>query len=235
MPSSPAVRRPNSKPRSSRVSGRDHVAAAGDRGHRERHVLDLAVAGRQLPRRARRQPAAERGAVDRGREVAEREPALRQGALEPLAVDAALGGDGEPDRVDVEDAVHALDVDRDAAVDGHGAAAHPRARPVGHDGDPEPPRDVNDFRHFRSGGGPHDDVGRVLAGGAGADREEESRPHVAGVGRAVAGARRHTRLAHDAGECPHHLAELDPRGQHRAHDTAGSRIRQLPCGAGRAA
>src|SRR5690606_5500469 len=53
----------------------DDLAAAGDDGQAEDAILDLAVLGRQLAGRPAREPAADRRAVDRRREVPGGEPA----------------------------------------------------------------------------------------------------------------------------------------------------------------
>ena len=98
-------------------------------------VLGLAVLGADRARAARREIAAERGALRRRRIVRQRQAAIVQRPLEHRAVDAGLRPHRQRRLVDLEDPIEPLEVDDDAVVDRQRAAlraraAAPRQRPA---------------------------------------------------------------------------------------------------------
>ena len=183
--------------RAARPVGLDHLAAAGHHRQPGAAILDLAVLGRQLPRRPGRQPAAHRRAVDRRREVPERVAAARQLALEPLARQPGLDVAQELGRVHRPDLLHPLGVDRDPAVDRHRAAAHPRAAAVRHDRDPLLAGELDHRHHLADVLGPDDGVRPRRQRPALAVAEQQPRPHVARVGLEVDLPQRHPPRAED--------------------------------------
>ncbi len=102
----------------------------------------------------------------------ERQPLADERAFQTLAVDAGLGVDDEIIGVHLQHAIHPLHVDDDPAMNRHRAAAHSRARAVGHDRHPRGARELDDLAHLVDGLGPHDDVRRVLARRAGPHGQE---------------------------------------------------------------
>src|SRR6185436_7088236 len=116
-----------------RAIGLDHLAAAGDDGDSGDAVLDLAVLRRQLTGGARREPAADRRAVDRRREVTERVAAAIELALEPLAVEAGFDVAHELVGAHRPHLLHALRVDRDPAEQRDRDAAHAGPTSIRHD------------------------------------------------------------------------------------------------------
>ena len=94
---------------------------------RQHEVLDLAVAGREHARAARRDVAADRRPLDRRGVVRQHQPAGVELGLELAAVLAGLDGDGHRDLVDLDHLVERAEVDHDAAVDGKRAALRARA------------------------------------------------------------------------------------------------------------
>ena len=101
--------------------GQDHVQA-------DDHVLDLAVAGRQLAGAAAGEPAADGGQGHRLRPVAAGEAVARaQLVLEVVAEGAGQHVGGERRVVDLADAREVAQVEHDAAVERHRRAAHPAA------------------------------------------------------------------------------------------------------------
>ncbi len=71
--------------------------------------------GREVPGRARRDPAAERRVLERLREVAQRQAVLGQLALQHRAGRAGLDPRGARDRVDLEHTIERAQVERDRA------------------------------------------------------------------------------------------------------------------------
>ena len=134
---------------------------AGRRRHpqRQHEILDLAVAGREHPRAARRDVAADRRPLDRRGVMRQHQPARVELVLELAAVLARLHGHCHRGLVDLEHLVKRAQVDNDAAMDGQrpalgaGAAApwdHRHAVLVG---------DLEHGRDFLFGTWPYDGVG----------------------------------------------------------------------------
>ena len=93
-------RRPHRRLRLHHLTGREHG------GQRHDQVLDAAVAGRELPGRPRRHPAAHGGTVERLRRVAERQTGIVQRPFQPVAAHAGLRGNEQVDAVDRRRRVH---------------------------------------------------------------------------------------------------------------------------------
>ncbi len=92
------------------------LARGRDRADRLDEVLDVRPHGREMARRARGDPAAERGELKGLREVAQGEAVLGELRLERGAGRARLDARRARDRVDLEHAVERAQVDRDRAV-----------------------------------------------------------------------------------------------------------------------
>ncbi len=166
------------------LGGDEPLAPAGDGAHRQRHVFDLPVAAGQLPRAARRQPAAHGGHVDGGGEVAEGPPLRLEPPLERLAHHPRAGLDGARLGVDRCDGVEVLQVDRDAAVGRPGAAAHAAPRAVGHQRHRVRSGERDQRHQLVFALRPADEVGRVGHQAAPSPQQAE-RPHVARVGEPI--------------------------------------------------
>ncbi len=130
------------------------VAAGGDHGavgqhdvEADDHVLDLAVAGRELAGAATGQPAADGREGDRLRPVPAREAVGgAQLVFEVVAEGAGPHVDGERRVVDVDDAGQVAEIEDDAAVERDRRAAHPAAPGRGGDGDAGLVADAEDGR-----------------------------------------------------------------------------------------
>ena len=117
VPSEPASMRSGLTPAPEPGSRRDsHTPGGRDRAHRLDEVLDVRPQRREVAAGARGDPAAERGVLERLREVAQRQPVLAQLRLERGPVAPAWMQRGARDLVDLEHAVERAQVDRDGAV-----------------------------------------------------------------------------------------------------------------------
>src|SRR4029077_17675916 len=87
--------------------------------------------GREVPACAGRDPSAQRRVLERLREVPQGEAVLAQLLFEDRARGSRLNPRGLGDRVDLEDAIHALQVDAD---DTGVLLAHPWLDPADHAG-----------------------------------------------------------------------------------------------------
>src|SRR5262249_39297210 len=135
--------------RGARRGDRLHELARGQHDLEPEHaVLDLSVLRRELPGAARGEPAAERRAMDRRREMPEREPFAGERVLEVLAVDAGLGFDDEALRIDAANFFDRLEIEHDAAAKRSRAAADARARAERDDGKAALVREPEDRLHF---------------------------------------------------------------------------------------
>src|SRR3569833_3619753 len=176
--------------RARRTIGLDDLAAPSHDREAGDPILDLAVLRRQLPCRARREPAADRRAVDRRRKVAERVAAPLELALEPLAVQPRLDIAHELGRRHRAQRLHPLHVARDAAEQRHRAAAHARATAVRDARDPVLARELDDRDDLAHVLGPHHRVRPRARADAIAIRDQQARPRIARVRIEIDGARR---------------------------------------------
>jgi hypothetical protein len=201
--------------------GLDDLAAAGDQRQPGDAILDLAVLRGQLPGGAGREPPADGGAVDRGREVAEGVAAPLELALEPLSGQAGVDVAQELGVADRAQLLHALGVDRDAAVERDRAAAHAGAAAVRDDRDLELARELHDRGDLAHVLGPHHRVRPVRRRDPLAVREQEPRPHVARVGVEIDAAQGHPPRPDDRFEIALQAIRID-RGVH------GATLRRAP-------
>ena len=88
----------------------------GDRADRLHEILDVRPQRREVASRARRDPAPERGELERLREVAQRELVLAQLILERRPERAGLDARRTRDVVDLEHPIERAEVERDSAV-----------------------------------------------------------------------------------------------------------------------
>ena len=91
------------------------LARGGQRAHRFDEVVDVGRAGREVPARAGRDPAAERRELERLRVEPQRQPVLAELGLEPGTGRARLDARRARDGIDLEHAVERAQVDRDHA------------------------------------------------------------------------------------------------------------------------
>ena len=105
--------------------------------------------------------AADHGLAQAGRIRRVEEPDALDRVLE-VAGDHVRLDDGQQVRfVDLEDAVHPLERQHDAAFDGHGPAAVSRAAAPHHEGHPRPVAHPGDRRDLAGGSWQHDKIRRV--------------------------------------------------------------------------
>ncbi len=160
------------------------------------------------------QPSAHGRAVDRRREVAEGVTAALELALEPLAVVAGLDVADHLVGVDADQLVHPLEVDGDAATQRDHAAADAGAAAVGDHRHAQGAGQADDLRHFAGRLGPDHRAGQVLGGGAVAHRQEQPRPHVAGIGVPVGLLDRHAPGPDQASQLAVQCVRIEGRARH---------------------
>ncbi len=159
-------------------------------------------------------PAAHGGAVDRRREVAEGVAAALELALEALAVEAGLDVADHLVGVDADQLVHPLEIDGDAAAQRDDAAAHAGAAAVRHHRHLQRAGQADDGRHLAGRLGPDHRAGQVVGRVACAHRQEQPRPHVAGIGGPVGLLDRHAPGADHAGQLSVQRVGIQGRARH---------------------